>query len=201
MRKSFLLIRVGAFIVFSSVSLLLGCTRVNTIGQYDALYEKYIGEKYTGFSYYSYDKKVRNYVYSHGYQNIAPKFDTIRHRHILIILCGRFVNLLRGDYNEETPWVLLPHLLPNLINKLHYEYNWKKTDFMWAYNMSMNSKDQMIYYARKFLNSSNGINSEVQIFDLETSVRAAYMKNQAAEIKKIAQFCRDLEIIYNMMEP
>ncbi|WP_375673636.1 hypothetical protein [Bartonella sp. AA18HLJMS] len=174
---------------------MLGCTRVDSLEQYNKLYEEYISEKYEAFEHFQKQEQARNFVYSRGYQNIVPKFDIIRHRHILIVLCGRFVNLLRGDYNE---WISADMLL-NVISSLRYDYNWRESDFIWAYNMSMNSTDPMIYYAKKFLNSSseNGMSFKTQMIDLVSSMRTGDDEN----VKQIARFCIELNTIYDMMKP
>ncbi|WP_375666229.1 hypothetical protein [Bartonella sp. TT121SHDZB] len=193
--KSLFITPIITFITLFSVFVLLGCTRVDSLEQYNKLYEEYISEKYEAFEHFQKQEQARNFVYSRGYQNIASKFDIIWHRHILIVLCGRFVNLLRGDYNEEMSWAMLP----NVISSLRYDYNWRESDFIWAYNMSMNSTDPMIDYAKKFLNSSsgNGISPTTQIIDLVSSMSAGHSENT----KQIARFCIELRTIYDMMQP
>ncbi|WP_375666875.1 MULTISPECIES: hypothetical protein [unclassified Bartonella] len=193
--KSLSVTHIVTFITLFSVLVLLGCTRVDSLEQYNNLYEKYISENYGAFEHFQKQEQAKKFVYSHGYQNIVPKFDIIRHRHILIVLCGRFVNLLRGDYNE---WISADMLL-NVISSLRNDYNWRESDFIWAYNMSMNSTDPMIDYAKKFLNSSsgNGISPTTQIIDLVSSMRAGHGDNT----KQIARFCIELNTIYDMMKP
>ncbi len=90
-------------------------------------------------------------------------------------------------------------MLLNVISSLHNDYNWRESDFIWAYNMSMNSTDPMIDYAKKFLNSSsvNGISSKTQIIDLVSSMRSSNNENT----KQIARFCIELNTIYDMMKP
>lgn len=187
--------RVVTFVILFSVSVLLGCTRVESLEQYDKLYEKYISENYGAFEHFQKQEQAKKFVYSHGYQNIVPKFDVIQHRHILIVLCGRFVNLLRGDYNE---WISADMLL-NVISSLRNDYNWRESDFIWAYNMSMNSTDPMIDYAKKFLNSSseNGTSFKTQMIDLVSRMRTGNDEN----VKQIARFCIELRTIYDMMHP
>ncbi|EJF81783.1 hypothetical protein [Bartonella doshiae] len=193
--KSLFVVHIIKFVAFLFISMFFGCTKVDNIKQYNDLYEKYVSEKYVEFEHFEKQKKAKKYIYNHNYQSIFPKFDIITHRHILIVLCGRFVNLLRGNYNEEMPWAKLPYT----INSLHYKHNWKSTDFIWAHSMSMNSRDPMINYAKKFLNSSSGegISPKAQIINLTTIVDIGYDEN----IKQIARLCKGLEIIYNIMEP
>ncbi|WP_375677823.1 hypothetical protein [Bartonella sp. AP72JLCBS] len=102
---------------------------------------------------------------------------------------------MRGDYNE---WISADMLL-NVISSLRNDYNWRESDFIWAYNMSMNATDPMIDYAKKFLNSSsgNGISPTTQIIDLVSSMRAGHGDNT----KQIARFCIELNTIYDMMKP
>ncbi|WP_273755677.1 hypothetical protein [Bartonella sp. MM73XJBT.G] len=206
--KSLSITRIITFIAFFSISALPASasfgfidkltrmfTSVDTIEEYNQLYDKYASKEYEAFTHFDKQNQAQQFVYSRGYHNIASKFDTVWHRHILIVLCGRFVNLLRGDYNEEMSWAMLP----NVINTLRYEHNWSEENFIWAYNMSMSSADPMIYYAKKFLSTptGNGINPETQVIDLVSSMRV----DNGSGIKKTARFCRDLKTIYNMMKP
>ncbi|EJF86049.1 hypothetical protein [Bartonella rattimassiliensis] len=206
--KSLSITRIITFIAFFSISALPASasfgfidkltrmfTSVDTIEQYDHIYDEYTSKEYEGLSHFNKLSQAKQFVYSHDYQNIASKFDTILHRHILVILCGRFVNLLRGEYNKEISWITLP----SVINTLRYEHNWSEKNFIWTYNMSMNSTDPMFYYAKKFLNTSsgNGINPEVQVVDLVTSMKV----DNGRGIKKTARFCKDLQTIYNIMKP
>ncbi|WP_342753418.1 hypothetical protein [Bartonella sp. ML70XJBT.G] len=197
MMKSLSVTHAITFITITlfSVLVLLGCASVESLEQYDKLYEEYVNEKYEPFEHSQKQEKAKKFVYSHGYQNITQRFDVIQHRHILIVLCGRFVNLLRGDYNEGVS----SDMLLNVISSLHNDYNWRESDFIWAYNMSMNSTDPMIDYAKKFLNSSsgNGISPKTQIIDLVSSMRNSDDKNT----KQIARFCIKLNTIYDMMKP
>ncbi|WP_156851538.1 hypothetical protein [Bartonella refiksaydamii] len=202
--KLFFIPRIVTFIVFFlyqmlSISISFGFTRtftrVDTIEQYNQLYDKYASTEYEDFTHFDKQHQANQFAYNNGYQNITAKFDTVWHRHILIVLCGRFVNLLRGDYNKEMSWAMLP----SVINTLRYEHNWSEENFIWAYNMSMSSTDPMFYYAKKFLSSpsGNGINPETQVVDLVSSMRV----DNGRGIKKTARFCRDLQTIYNMMKP
>ncbi|WP_455480487.1 hypothetical protein V3564_04960 [Bartonella sp. B12(2025)] len=196
--KSSFIIRAMIFITFFSVLMLFGCTRVDDLDQYNKLYEEYASKKYEGFEHFEKQEKARLYMHSYGYQNMAPKFDVIMHRHILVVLCGRFVNFLRGDYNEEMSWAMLPDTIANL----RHEYGWDEKSFIWAYNVSMNSTDSMISYAKKFLKSENGISPKTQLIDLVSSVNVSHINaNYAKNIKQIPQFCRNLETIYNIMSP
>ncbi|WP_375644443.1 MULTISPECIES: hypothetical protein [unclassified Bartonella] len=70
-------------------------------------------------------------------------------------------------------------MFPNVISSLRYDYNWRENNFIWAYNMSMNSTDPMIDYAKKFLNSSsgNGISSITQVIDFVSSMEACHNEN------------------------
>ncbi|MET3589314.1 hypothetical protein ABID23_000391 [Bartonella silvatica] len=183
------------FTVLFFISILLGCTHVNDLNAYDKLYQEYINGKYIDFEHFEKKNKARRYGDHHGYQAISSRFDVIRHRHIFVVLCGRFLNLLRGDYNEDMSWAMLP----NMITNLRYTYHWQETDFTWAYNMSMNSADPMIYYAKKFLNSSsgNGISPQTQMMTLAAAVDDIHDPTA----KQIPQFCRNLEAIYSIMEP
>ncbi|WP_375639089.1 hypothetical protein [Bartonella sp. MF74HXZ] len=90
-------------------------------------------------------------------------------------------------------------MFPNVISSLRYDYNWRENNFIWAYNMSMNSTDPMIDYAKKFLNSSsgNGISPITQVIDFVSSMEAGHNENT----KQIARFCIDLNTIYDMMKP
>ncbi|WP_375624347.1 MULTISPECIES: hypothetical protein [unclassified Bartonella] len=90
-------------------------------------------------------------------------------------------------------------MLPNVISSLRYDYNWKENDFIWAYNMSVNSTNSMIDYATKSLNSSsgNGISPTLQIIELVSSMGAGHNENT----KQIAHFCIELNTIYDMMKP
>ncbi len=90
-------------------------------------------------------------------------------------------------------------ILPNVISSLCYDYNWRESDFIWAYNMSMNSTDLMIDYAQRFLNSSsgNGISPKTQMIDLVSSMSAGHGEN----VKQIVRFCKELHTIYDMMKP
>lgn len=205
--KSLLITRIVTFIAFFSISMLSTSmsfgfmhifTSVDDIQKYDKLYQEYARE-YKDFEHFEKQQKATQFIYSRGHQDASPKFDLIQHRHILVILCGRFVNLLRGDYNEEMPWANLP----NVISSLRYQYNWSEGDFIWAYNMSMNSKDRMIYYAKKFLNSSsgNGISPRTHMIDLVASVNAGIRTGNHEPTKRTPRVCRDLETIYNIMEP
>ncbi|WP_254492209.1 hypothetical protein [Bartonella sp. B1099] len=198
--KSPSITRILTFIAFFSISMLsistsFGFTRVDTIEQYNQLYDKYASKEYEDFTHFDKQHEAKQFVYSRGYQNIVPKFDTVWHRHILVILCGRFINLLRGDYNKDMAWAMLP----NMINRLRYEYNWNEENFIWAYNMSINSTNPMIYYAKKFLSSSseNSISPKTQIIDLVSSMRV----DNGKDIKKTARFCKELKTIYDIMEP
>ncbi|UNE53946.1 hypothetical protein [Bartonella machadoae] len=199
--------RAVAFITFFSLSMLYTSmsfgfmhifTSVDDIEKYNKLYQEY-AEQYKAFEHFEKQEKARQFIYSRGHQDSSPKFDLIWHRHILVILCGRLVNLLRGDYNEEMSWANLP----NVISSLRYEYGWSEGDFIWAYNMSMDSKDRMIYYAKKFLNSSsgNGISPETQMIDVVAGVNAAIRTGNPEPGQRTARLCRDLKTIYNIMEP
>ncbi|WP_375614070.1 MULTISPECIES: hypothetical protein [unclassified Bartonella] len=90
-------------------------------------------------------------------------------------------------------------MLLNVISSLRNDYNWRESDFIWAYNMSMNSTDPMIDYAKKFLNSSseNGMSFKTQMIDLVSSMRTGDDEN----VKQIARFCIELRTIYDMMQP
>ncbi|WP_254492524.1 hypothetical protein [Bartonella sp. B1099] len=193
--KSFSITLLVTFITLFFVSVLLGCTSVDSLEKYNKLYEEYISQNYGAFEHLQKEEQAKKFVYSHGYQNIAPKFDVIRHRHILIVLCGRFVDLLRGDYNEG----ISADMLLNVISSLRNDYNWRESDFIWAYNMSMNSADPMMGYAKKFLNSSsgNGMSPKAQIIDLVSRMRTDNNENT----KQIARFCIELHTIYDMMQP
>ncbi|WP_375650619.1 hypothetical protein [Bartonella sp. OT172YNZD] len=85
-----------------------------------------------------------------------------------------------------------------VISSLRYDYNWRKNNFIWAYNMSMNSTDSMIDYAKKFLNpsSGNGISSTTQLIDLMSSMGAGHGDNT----KQIVRCCIELNTIYDMMK-
>ncbi|EJF87779.1 hypothetical protein [Bartonella rattimassiliensis] len=129
--KSLFITRILIFIAFFSISMLSTSmsfgftrifTRVDTIEQYNQIYEKYVSKEYDGFSHFDKQNQAIQFAYNNGYQNITSKFDTVWHRHILVVLCGRFMNLLRGEYNKEMPWAMLP----SVINTLRYEHNWNE---------------------------------------------------------------------------
>ncbi|WP_375646791.1 hypothetical protein [Bartonella sp. TT29SHDZB] len=208
MMKSLSITRIITFIAFFSISALPASasfgfidkltrmfTSVDTIEKYNQLYDKYASKEYTGFTHFNKLSQAQEFVYIRGHHKMPSKFDPVLHRHVFVILCGRFVNLLRGEYNEEMSWAMLP----NVISRLRYEHNWSERDFMWAYNESNNSKNPMIYYAKKFLSNSTGtgISPKTQMIVVVSDVSTGDYENT----KQVARFCRDLPTIYDIMKP
>ncbi|WP_019223621.1 hypothetical protein [Bartonella rattaustraliani] len=206
--KSLSITRIITFIAFFSTSVLPASasfefidkltrmfTSVDTLEKYNQLYNQYVSEMYISSMHFQKLSQAQQFVYSRGHHNMPSKFDTVLHRHVFVVLCGRFVNLLRGEYNEEMSWAMLP----NVISRLRYDHNWSERDFMWAYNMSKNDKDPMIYYAKKLLKTSenHSINPETQMVVVVADVNTGDYENTA----QVARFCRDLPTIFNIMKP
>ncbi|UTO28631.1 hypothetical protein [Bartonella harrusi] len=192
------MIRIIKFIVLLFSLIMFGCTNVNDLNQYDVLYNKYANEKYKNFEHFEKMQKASAYIYSRGYDNFFSRFHLVRHRHILITLCGRYASLLQGDYNKEMSWTNLP----TYIRTLSYDYNWKEDVFISAQNMSKYFTNPMFKYAKKFLNSPDGMSPETQITDLVSTINAALtMPAYSKIIKKVPQFCTDIQRVYYMMEP
>ncbi|WP_354185619.1 hypothetical protein [Bartonella japonica] len=206
--KSLSITRIITFIAFFSISALPASasfefidkltrmfTSVDTIEKYNQLYNKYASKEYTGFTHFNKLSQAQEFVYSRGHHKMPSKFDPVLHRHVFVILCGRFVNLLRGEYNEEMSWAMLP----TVISILRRDHNWSERDFIWAYNMSKNDKDPMIYYAKRLLKTSeyHSISPQTQMIVVVSDVSTHDYKNT----EQVARFCRDLQTIYNMMKP
>lgn len=191
------MIHIAKFIVLLSTLILFGCTNVDNLDQYDALYEKYVSKKYEDSEHFEKMQKASAYIYSRGYDNFFSRFHLVRHRHILMIVCGRYANLLQGDYNKEMAWANLPAH----IHTLRHNYNWKKDIFVLAQNTSNDLTNPMFKHAKKFLNSPNGMNPKTQIADLISTIDAAItMPSYSEMIKKVPQFCTDIQRVYNIME-
>ncbi len=111
------------FITFFSVFILLGCTQVSDLAEYDKLYQKYVHENYTHLAYSQKLEKAKKEVeYLKAYMektvSIAhdksqfwkylitlprnpPEFNILRHYHILLVFCGRF--LIYGKVIKRCP--------------------------------------------------------------------------------------------------
>ncbi|WP_208431669.1 hypothetical protein [Bartonella schoenbuchensis] len=188
------MIRIVKFIVLLPALVIFGCTNVNDLNQYNALYNEYVSKKYKNLEHYEKMQKASAYIYSRGYNNFFSRFHLVRHRHILITLCGRYANLLQGDYNKEMSWTNLPAY----IHTLRYDYNWKENAFISAQNF----KDPMFKYAEKFLTSPDGMPPKTQMADLVSTIDVAITTPAYSEIiKKVPQFCTDIQRVYDMMEP
>ncbi|MDD9333388.1 MAG: hypothetical protein PV354_06915, partial [Bartonella sp.] len=84
----------------------------------------------------------------------------------LMVLCGRYANLLQGDYNKEMAWANLP----TRIHTLRHNYNWKEDIFVLAQKTSNELTNPMFQYAKKFLTSPNGMTPKTQIADLISTI-------------------------------
>ncbi len=58
-------------------------TSVESLEQYDKLYEEYVNEKYEVFEHSQKQEKAKKFVHSHGYQNITQRFDVITATYLL----------------------------------------------------------------------------------------------------------------------
>ncbi|ATO57817.1 hypothetical protein [Bartonella sp. 1-1C] len=191
------MLHIVKFIILLSTLILFGCTNVDNLDQYDALYEKYVSTKYENSEHADKMQKASEYIYSRGYDDFFSRFHPVRHRHILMTLCGRYANLLQGDYNKEMAWANLP----THIHTLRYNYNWKENIFVLAQKTSNEPTNPMFQYAKKFLTSPNGMTPKTQIADLISTIDAAItMPSYGELIKKVPQFCTDIQRVYNIME-
>ncbi|WP_375627825.1 MULTISPECIES: hypothetical protein [unclassified Bartonella] len=208
MMKSLSITRIITFIAFFFISALPASasfgfidkltrmfTSVDTMEKYNKLYNKYASESYIGSTHSEKILEAKEYAHRHGY----TETDFILKRHLWVIYCGRYVNLLRGDYNILMSHTDLPMALPNVIDHLRRKYLWKPMYFMWAYNESNNSKNPMIYYAKEFLKTTKDpeFDLEEQITDLVYNVRNGYYET----IELLKKRCNTIEWIYYIMKP
>nr|WP_198003663.1 hypothetical protein [Bartonella queenslandensis] len=204
--KSLSITRVVTFIAFFSLSALPTSasfvdkltrmfTSVDTIEKYNKLYNEYANEAYIGSTHYEKRHKAEKYAHNNGYSGLFSQLDLVLHRHIYIIYCGRYVNLLRGEYNN----VISQIDLPNVISILRRDYGWSEEDFMWTYSISNNSIDPMFYYAKKFIRTSkDGHNPEMQTTEIVSLMRDGHYEF----IEQMVRFCKyDLKMIYTIMKP
>ncbi|WP_396584187.1 hypothetical protein [Bartonella grahamii] len=92
--------------------------------------------------------------------------------------------------------------LPAHIRTLRSNYNWKEDVFISARNISNDLTNPMFKYAKKFLTSPDGMTPETQMTDLVSTINAAItLPAYSKIIKKVPQFCTDIQRVYYMMEP
>ncbi|WP_185913580.1 hypothetical protein [Bartonella massiliensis] len=170
-------------------------TNVDTIEKYNQLYNKYVSESYIGSMHSEKIRRAEELSLRNGGEYSFFKQEDILYRHISVLGCASFMSLLRGEYNEEMSWAMLP----NVIKRLRDEYDWSESDFMWAYDLVNDNKDPMIYYAKKLMMSIDKHYDfrKEQVNNIVSKVK----RNDHKGLKAVIEQCRNLQTIYNIMKP
>ncbi|UNE53945.1 hypothetical protein [Bartonella machadoae] len=220
--KLFSITHAVTFIIFVSIPILLGCTKVDSLDKYDKLYEKYVRENYTESEYLErlkmtkllmddFYKNIKRTIpmphdYSHFWRYLItlpsnpPKFDILRHYHIVLVFCGRFADLWQGD--KSMPTLTFNDLKTELENfrirkaqyydSLHTLHNrFFQAKFETYFN------DPMFEYAKKFLDSPNGISRKEQTIRTEKMI----LDNEIIRFKNTARVCDLARNVYIRMLP
>lgn len=209
---------VAIFIAFFSISVLSEYTGVESLEQYDKLYEEYVRKNYESSKYHQKLKEANESVeylkkfmkstvdiphdensfwrYLITLPSNPPNFNILKHYHIVLVFCGRFADLLQGD--KSTPTVTFNDLQKKLKEYGSIFDDWKtiETVFFRA-KFETNFNDPMFEYAEKFLNSQNGISRKEQIIRTEHMI----LGHESVRLKNTANMCAIAVNVYNSMMP
>ncbi|WP_375615917.1 MULTISPECIES: hypothetical protein [unclassified Bartonella] len=209
-------------ITFFSVFILLGCTKVRNLAEYDRLYEKYVHENYTRLEYSQKLEKAKKEVeYLKAYMEKTvdiphdksqfwkylitlprnpPEFNILRHYHILLVFCGRFFDLWQGDKTMPTlTFNDLPTRLKDFkANGMKYRKDWDYIEnIFFQAKFETNFDDPMFAYAEKFLDSPNGISRKEQTLQTEQLI----IGNELTRFRNTATMCVMAREVYLKMMP
>ncbi|WP_175869574.1 hypothetical protein [Bartonella gabonensis] len=220
--KSLSITLVIIFIAFFSISVLSTYTKIDSLEQYDKLYEEYVSKNYRNLEYHQKLAKAKEsakdlkkfmvstvdipHDKSPFWRHLItlpsnpPEFNILKHYHIVLVFCGRFADLWQGDPNMPTLTFndLKAELEDFKSSVVKNEPIWlfiKRIFLIAKFETSFN--DPMFEYAEQFLDSPNGISKKEQTLRTEEIM----ITRAATRFSNTARMCNLAIDIYRTMMP
>ncbi|WP_375610990.1 MULTISPECIES: hypothetical protein [unclassified Bartonella] len=216
--KSLSITLIVIFIAFFSISVLSRYTSVDSLEQYDKLYEKYVSENYQNSEYHQKLAKAKESVeYLKTFMGSTvdipndkspfwkhlitlpsnpPEFNILKHYHIVLVFCGRFADLLQGD--KSMPTVTFNDLQTKLKKYGSIFNDWDTIEtILFKAKFETHFNDPMFEYAEKFLNSPNGISRKEQTIRTEHMI----LGHESVRLQNTVNMCSIAISVYREMMP